>query len=210
MHSVTTKGRTKGWIVAGAVACAAVVGGYCAIGAAADKNSVEARLQAVEDRLAIEKLMVGDYPIALDTRNWKAYADLFTEDGELVQGDNVTKGRAAIVEVFSRPRPPRTPPAGAAAAAGAAPAAGANPAGPPQTKHIVSNLNIKLNGDTATATGYWETIAVRSTGTVIAGAGHYVDSLKKVNGEWKFSRREIVNPARTAGAAPAAPATPAR
>jgi 3-phenylpropionate/cinnamic acid dioxygenase small subunit len=156
------------------------------------------RLQEIEDRMAIEHLMVGVYPKALDTRDWKTYASLFAEDGELIQGTNVTKGPKAIEEQFSRPRAPRP----AAAGAAAAPA----PAGPPQTKHIVTNLDIKLDGDRATSTGYWQTISTRDGKTTIAGAGHYVDELVRVNGQWKFKKREIVNPARPASGGAAAPA----
>lgn len=205
---MNTASRRTGWPAAGALACVVALGSYSAISTAeGGKGSLEARLQAVEDRQAIEQLMVGDYPLALDRRLWTDYANTFTEDGELVQGKNVTKGRAAIVELFSRPRPPRTPAAGA-------------PATPPPgefgaTKHVVTNLALKLDGDTATATAYWQTIATRSNGTVVAAAGHYVDALKKVNGQWKFARREIVNPSRpdATGAPPpaaGAPAQPAR
>lgn len=203
MNSIRSKGRAV-WVTAAAVACAAAIG-YSALVGASDKSSLEARLQAVEDRQAIEQLMAGDYPIALDSRNWKAYAALFTDDGELVQGTQVTKGPAAIEELFSRPRPPRpprTPPADAPA--GQAPAA---PAGPPITKHVVTNMDIKIDGDRAVAHAYWQTVSTRGTTTVIAGAGHYNDVLKRDKGKWKFQHREIVNPLRTnAAAAPAAPA----
>jgi hypothetical protein len=162
---------------------------------------MEARLQAVEDRQAIEQLMMGDYCLALDRRLWKDYAATFTEDGELVQGKSVTKGRKAIEELMSTPRPP---------AAGATPPPPPPPAGEfGATKHVVTDLNLKLNGDSATATAYWQTIAIRPGGaTAIAGVGHYVDVLKKVNGKWLFARREIVNPLRpdAAGAPPPAPA----
>ena len=196
MHTVA---RYIGWIAAGAVAGVAAFG-------SASAASMEERLQAVEDRLAIEKLMVGEYPLALDRRLWKDYANTFTEDGELVQGKNVTKGRAAIEKLFSTPRPPRPPADGQPATP--------RPPPPPAgefgaTKHVVTNINLTLDGDKATSTAYWQTIATRAGGgTVVAGAGHYVDSLKKVNGQWKFSRREIVNPARpdAVGAPPPQPA----
>ena len=48
------------------------------------------------DRQAIEQLLAGDYPHALDTRDFDAYAALFTEDGELSLQGNTAKGRAAI------------------------------------------------------------------------------------------------------------------
>ncbi len=37
----------------------------------------EQRLQRLEDRAAIEQLIFGDYPRALDGRDWKAYAATF-------------------------------------------------------------------------------------------------------------------------------------
>jgi len=185
------------WASAGTLACLLAA----SLPAAAATGTVEARLQAVEDRQAIEQLMMGDYCLALDRRLWKDYAATFTEDGELVQGTSVTKGRKAIEALMSQPRQP---------APGAAPPPPAPPAGEfGATKHVVTNLNLKLNGDTATATAYWQTIAIRPGGaTAIAGVGHYVDQLRKVNGKWLFSRREIVNPLRpdAAGAPPAQPA----
>jgi len=197
------------------VLCLALAGGLVASAAQA-KESVQQRMQKIEDRLAIEHLMVGEYPKALDSANWKDYAATFTEDGELQQGTQITKGRKAIEEQFSRPRTPRPRPAteGAPAAGGAAPAAPATPAARPVSKHVVTNLNITINGDTATGTAYWQTVSTRDGKTTIAGAGHYNDVLKKVNGKWLFQHREIVNPLRDAraaapGAAPAAPtATP--
>jgi hypothetical protein len=150
----------------------------------------------------------------LDGRDWKAYAATFAKEGVLVQGTQETKGPAAIEEQFSRPRTPRTPPAGAAApSAGAAPAAPSS--GPPiASKHVISNFKIiSLTADRAETSAYWETVSTRSTGTVVAGAGHYNDTLIKEDGKWKFLRREIVNPSRgatpTAAPAPSAPASPA-
>lgn len=193
----------RGWTAASALACVLVLACSTSGRAEAAAGSMEAQLQAVADRQAIEQLMMGDYCLALDRRMWKDYAATFTEDGELVQGTSVTKGRKAIEELMSRPRPPA---AGAAAAPPPPPPPTAGEFG--ATKHVVTNLNLKLNGDSATATAYWQTIAIRSGGvTAIAGVGHYVDVLKKVNGKWLFARREIVNPLRpeAAGAPPPLP-----
>jgi 3-phenylpropionate/cinnamic acid dioxygenase small subunit len=195
---------------------AAAILSVAAFGAAQAKDSIEQRVQLIEDRLAIEQLIVGEYPRALDGANWKAYAATFAQDGELVQGKNVTKGPAAIEAQFSRPREPR--------AATACPAPEPNATGAaavqrtdsrPSSKHVISNLWIKeLNGDRAVATAYWETVSTRCGRTTIAGAGHYEDVLKRENGKWKFLRREIVNPARDAAApaagSSAAPASSAR
>ena len=60
------------------------------------------------DRQAIEQLLAGDYPHALDTRDFDAYAALFTEDGELALQGNTSKGRAAIKSFVSAlPAEPR-------------------------------------------------------------------------------------------------------
>jgi 3-phenylpropionate/cinnamic acid dioxygenase small subunit len=181
---------------------AAAMAAAAALSACASVD-MEQRLQKLEDRAAIEQVIFGEYPRALDGRDWKAYAATFAREGVLVQGTQETKGPAAIEEQFSRPGPPRAPAAGAAPAA-AAPAREA----PIASKHVISNLKIiSLTADRAETTAYWETVSTRSTGTVIAGAGHYNDTLIKEDGKWKFLRREIVNPSRAAtpAAAPAAP-----
>ena len=165
-------------------------------------DTMEARLRAVEDRLAIQELMTGEYPRALDGRNWKAYADTFTADGELVTGGNVVKGREAIEKNFSTPRPPPAP------APGQPPAPPRPTPAPGQitTMHVVTNLNFKIEGDRAVGGAYWETIGLRDGRSTVLGAGHYEDTLRKENGRWKFSRRVIANdlPPRAAAAAAAA------
>jgi hypothetical protein len=51
--------------------------------------------------------MVGDYPRALDSSNWKVYASFFAADGELIVNGTSIKGPAAIEAYFNRPRPAR-------------------------------------------------------------------------------------------------------
>ena len=161
-----------------------------------------ARVQRIEDRQAIEQLIFGEYPLALDSRNWKAYAATFAKEGELVQGDDVTKGREAIEELFSRPRQPRPRPENASSES-----ADAAPAQPELriSKHVISNLKLEFESDDkAIGTAYWQTVSTRGRTTTIAGAGHYNDVLIKEDGEWKFLSREIVNPLRTAAQQPSA------
>lgn len=146
---------------------------------AAKDDDLAARIQRIEDRQAIEQLIVGDYPRALDSSNWKAYASFFASDGELIVNGTSIKGPAAIEAYFNRPRPARA-------------GAPANPE-PRIGKHVVTNLMIQITGDRATAQGYWQTVMSRASGTTIAGAGHYEDVLKRENGTWKFSKRAIIN-----------------
>jgi 3-phenylpropionate/cinnamic acid dioxygenase small subunit len=159
-----------------------------------------ARLQKIEDRQAIEQMLMGDYPRALDGNDWAAYAALFAKDGTLIMGGGATKvtGPSAIEKYFSS-RP--TPGAAASAAQSACPV----PPGGHRSEHVVNNLTLQINGDTATDQAYWQTIVTRDCKSVVAGAGHYEDVLKREDGRWKFAKREIIDdiPPRTAPATPA-------
>jgi 3-phenylpropionate/cinnamic acid dioxygenase small subunit len=171
-----------------------------AVGWAFGADSAAARLQRIEDRQAIEQLLMGDYPRALDSGDWAAYAALFAKDGTLVMGGGATKrtGPPAIQQYFSaRPAP--------APAASASPSPCPVPAGGHRTEHVVNNLTLQINGDMATDQAYWQTIVTRDCKSVVAGAGHYEDVLKREDGHWKFFKREIVDdiPPRTTPAAPA-------
>src|ERR1700677_2195332 len=127
-------------------------------------ESVAARLQKVEDRQAIEQLLMGDYPRALDANDWKAYAALFTKDGTLIMAGGNTKktGPAAIQEFFStqpaRPAPATPSPCPVAP--------GVN-----RFMHVVTNLTLQIDGDTAADQAYWETIGTADCKSVVLGAG---------------------------------------
>jgi uncharacterized protein (TIGR02246 family) len=175
---------------------------------AAGDDSLRARLAAVEDRLAIEQLLIGDYPRALDSSDWHAYAALFAPDGELSAGGMgaSTKGRQAIEDYFNKAfagRPPRTP----SAIEQTCPY---KPGGH-HTEHVISNWLIHIDGDTATDQAYWQTIVSHDCQSMVAGAGHYEDVLKKIDGHWYFAKRAIIDdlpPRKTPPTAPAAGAAP--
>jgi hypothetical protein len=137
------------------------------LGACQQAPAPDARLTAVAERAAIDQLVAGDYPRALDSRNWDAYVALFTEDGELKLGEQSAKGRDGIKGLLNGlPAEPRV-------------------------IHIITNLSYTLAGDTATGGAYWQDIGIGDKHGVLA-AGHYLDSLRKVNGDWRFVKREIV------------------
>lgn len=175
------------------------VGLLLVIGAAAQAHaadSLEARLTAAEDRAAIEKLLTGDYPRALDQRHWADYAALFTADGALTMRDRTIVGPAEIEKFFINFSSP--------SASGPPPKPGEI-----RTLHIVTNLSFKIDGDTAVGGAYWQTIGIRDGHTDVLSAGHYEDVLKKQNGQWKFAKRVIASdlarpqPTTTSQAAPA-------
>ncbi len=196
--------RRTGGIVAVA-ALNIVAGAACgsALGQSKSADSAAARMQKIEDRQAIEQLLMGDYPRALDASDWKAYSALFTKDGTLIMNGGATKktGPAAIREFFSTAR--------FGAPASAAPSPCPLPAGVHRFMHVVTNLSLQIDGDTATDQAYWETIGTADCKSVVEGAGHYEDVLKREDGHWRFFKREIFDdlPPRTTPAA-AAPSTP--
>jgi ketosteroid isomerase-like protein len=141
------------------------------------------RVAALAERQAIDQLVAGDYPRALDASDWDAYVATYTEDGEVVLLGNSSKGRAAIKSFLA-----------------------AQPAGE-RVIHVISNLSYKITGDTATGGAYWQDIGNVNGAPGVVVAGHYDDSLRKVNGAWKFAKRSIVIDFPPAGGVPAA-ATP--
>jgi hypothetical protein len=165
-------------------------------GAAFAADSLESRLAAAEDRAAIEKLVVGDYPRALDQRLWAEYAALFTSDGVLTMRDRSITGPAEIEKFMSSFRSPR--------------AASRPPPRPGEirTLHVVTNLSFEIKGNTAVGGAYWQTIGVADGRTSVLSAGHYEDVLQKQGGVWKFMKRVIVSdlvpPPTAATAAPPA------
>jgi ketosteroid isomerase-like protein len=130
------------------------------------------------DRQAIEQLLAGDYPHALDTRNFDAYAALFTEDGELTLQGNTAKGRAAIKEFV-----------------GALPAE-------PRVVHPINNLSYTIDGDTAKGGAYWQDVGLVNGAPGILIAGRYEDTLRKVDGAWRIATRSIVIEFAPPGTAP--------
>lgn len=127
----------------------------------------DAQLQAMVDRQAIDQLVAGDYPRALDAQDWDAYVAHFTADGELSLGPQTAKGSVEIKQLLEGLPPERI-------------------------NHVISNLSYRIDGDTATGGSYWQDIGLVNGAPGVIVAGHYDDTLRKVDGEWKFTKRAIV------------------
>jgi hypothetical protein len=152
-----------------------------------DDGDEEARLTALEDYQAIQELVVGVYPRALDEVRYDDYAALFTSDGELIIGDITLKGPAEIEEFLStpgvwdevpepgeEPKPPSPVPT------------------PYKVPHMISNPFYTVTGDTAVGGAYWSEVQMLDEQPLVTWVGHYKDELRKVDGQWKFVRREII------------------
>jgi ketosteroid isomerase-like protein len=142
----------------------------------------EAISSYAEDRALIEDLQAR-YMFALDFKDVDAYLATFTEDGVLDIGTGEIKGHEAIRKIISGM------PSNQAAAKDAAkpyPATG---------RHNITNIVIKVEGNTAKGVAYWFHYGnnnPKRTAT-LNSYGHYVDEMEKVNGKWLFKKRRIYN-----------------
>jgi uncharacterized protein (TIGR02246 family) len=154
------------------------------------QHSLETRVQAIEDRLAIEDLIGGKYAMALDTGDPEGYAGIFTEDAFLSVAGREFKGRKAILQMVEdmqkghsqydrRPTP-----------------ASGRLWGP--VRHVVTNPVIHITGNTATSNSYSTEIGSNGRDEKhhgnpqsIMNVCRYEDTLVKHNGAWLISKRLI-------------------
>ena len=135
------------------------------------QKSTEARLKELEDRQAIHELLM-NYGRTIDTRDFEAFANLFTADAEYGGGKLQFKGPAAIRErletsLKARPMPGRD-------------------------WHFLMNETVTLNGDEATAVSLGA-FFVRGEGNKLESnsIAIYTDHLVRQDGAWKFKRRVL-------------------
>jgi uncharacterized protein (TIGR02246 family) len=133
--------------------------------------SVEARLQALEDREAIRELLF-EYRRALDEKDFDAYADLFGDDGEFVTDGRSVRGRSEILAMLADLQ-----------------AAGALSLEAGDDRHLVANVEIRVDGDRATARSTWVYLTREGEGPNLAMVGHYEDELRRTAAGWRFARR---------------------
>jgi len=131
-----------------------------------------ARIQRLEDIEEIRRVLT-DYGRYLDARDFAAYSRLFAKDGEWIGGFGTVKGPAAIQAFMEK-----------------------NITGPNRgnTFHLLTNFEIDVHGDTATAWSRW-TYVTPDAGNkpVISQGGRYEDTLVREDGHWKFKSRVASN-----------------
>jgi hypothetical protein len=146
-----------------------------------NSNSVEDRLRAVEDQLAIYHL-IASHPPAADTGTDTYYRDAFMPDGEVDLGTKKATGNEAIGRVV------RTPEHQAAIAVGLC--------------HFAGLPRVELNGDTAVAISYLQVLTPNREAEPAELSGHGKSSgyrihrlganrwdLKRTPDGWKVARR---------------------
>jgi uncharacterized protein (TIGR02246 family) len=140
--------------------------------AAADLESVAKRVQVLEDREAIRALILA-YGQAHDHRDYRTFANLFASNGEWVGGLGSAKGPQAIFELMDKTIGHNPLPNGSG------------------TFHVMTNDQIRIDGDRASATTKWIYITPGPDNAPrLVYLGHYDDQFVRENGEWKFLRRE--------------------
>jgi uncharacterized protein (TIGR02246 family) len=141
-------------------------------------ESLEARVQRLDDRMAIEQLLM-EYGRAVDNRDFAAFAALFTDDGEWKGAQGAYRGPKQIQESMEK--------------IFTAPAAAADiPKG--KNFHLLTNVIITLQGDHATASSKFVFYKMNGAKPEAAVAGRYEDKLVRVGGAWKFQQRLALPP----------------
>lgn len=127
-------------------------------------------LQTLIDKNEIHELL-SVYCDCVDNRKWKELRTLFTDDAEWIApyahartGDEVVSLMDSLI-----------PPVGKG----------------PERKHLVSNLVVKLNGDTATASSNFVVLREDNGGIIPSVVGTYLDEIRREGGVWKFRKRDV-------------------
>jgi len=126
---------------------------------------------AVEDKDAIRELLA-EYCFRLDDGRFEEMATLFTEDGTWDTAFGKATGRTAIADLARDIR----------ARAGEQ---------RPRGIHLVTNIVIMLDGDSARVRSNWVVVQNGPEGPKVGSGGAYRDELMKEHGQWLFRYRKI-------------------
>jgi 3-phenylpropionate/cinnamic acid dioxygenase small subunit len=138
-------------------------------------SPLEARLQRLEDERAIERVLI-EYGRSLDARDFAAYSALFAKDGEWKGGFGSFRGPAAIKAAMEKTFATATE----------------IPKG--NNFHVMSNFNIKVQGDRATAHSMFMFFRMNGSKPEPVVTGRYEDTLIREDGVWRFQQRNALPP----------------
>jgi hypothetical protein len=156
-------------------------------------QSSDERLQAIEDYIAIEQLLMR-YAIAFNSGDADGYVGTFAPDGELQllrqEGDapfaGPFKGRDALRKQWFPDAPSPGTPRPEVRRFGA-------------MRHVTTNPLIVVNGNTATVEATFMEVVSNganippgSLPPTIWAMGRYMDELVKIDGRWYFQRRTVI------------------
>ncbi len=128
--------------------------------------SLEERVQNIEDKDEIREL-TAKYCYAVVAQDSAALINMFTEDGVFdMSPDMHFEGRAELTALYS------------------------DKIGEVGPKPFIQSHVVEVNGDTATGNCAVE-IRLIDKGQAVTACGHYNDSYRRVDGEWKFAHRDF-------------------
>jgi len=147
-----------------------------------DKSSLEARLRQLEDKDEIRDLLM-EYGRLLDGGDWVGYSKLFARNGTWTGSFGTATGPKEIQAMLEK-------------------SIGPKPAADPahiSSLHLMTNYEIRVDGDRATASSRWTNFGKSDDNKLVARmAGHYEDIFVREDGHWKFltrtAPRDIPNP----------------
>jgi uncharacterized protein (TIGR02246 family) len=129
-------------------------------------SSLEDRIQNIEDKDAIREL-TAKYCYAVVAQDSNALINMFTEDGVFDMSPEMHfEGRDQLAKLYTDKIDEVAP------------------------KPFIQSHVITVNGDSATGNCAVE-IRLIDDGTAVTACGHYNDTYRKVDGEWKFARRDF-------------------
>ena len=123
-----------------------------------------------DEKDAIRELMAR-YAQNLDAGRFAEVSGLFTEDAVWTTTYGTAQGRAEIAAMFERVVPKRGE--------------------GPQRKHYITNIIIKLDGDSASAVSDYLVVRESERGLLPVMGGTYRDSFVKRASGWQFARKEL-------------------
>jgi 3-phenylpropionate/cinnamic acid dioxygenase small subunit len=126
---------------------------------------------AAEDKEAIRELLA-EYCFRLDDGRFEEMAALFAEAGTWETAFGAATGQGAIAALARNIR---------AQAAET----------PPRAVHLVTNIAIALDADTARVRSNWAVVQNSPRGPRIGSGGAYYDEVVKEGGRWLFRHRKI-------------------
>jgi ketosteroid isomerase-like protein len=126
----------------------------------------------LESKDAIRELMA-TYAMALDACRFADVAACFAADGEWTTDYGAARGPAEIARFI----------------AGIVPVKGEGP----QRKHYITNIIIKVDGDTASAISDYLIVRESDNGLMPVMGGTYKDKFVKTSAGWRFARKELVH-----------------
>lgn len=135
-----------------------------------------------DDRAQIEDLMAR-YLFAIDFHDWDAYVETFAEDGTIEFASGTYTGREAIREAVTR------------FAEGIGNFYHTEDGNPARLRHVILQSTVRVEGSRAWATSLWVEMANDGPGDSMKMGtyGIYEDQLRKVDGQWLLSYRNVLN-----------------